>query len=365
MSDELYYLIALTRAPGVGPTKARQLLKTCGSAEGIFKSKTRELLSIPDIGPATAKALRSIDRSKIEEIIQFLENKGVRTTSFMSDNYPERLKHCDDAPVLLYGLGNYHWNPKRPISIVGTRKATTYGKDFCQSLVQSLARYEPTIISGLAYGIDACAHQSALDAGLETIACVAHGPERIYPEAHRALAGKMLSLGGIITEFAPHTPMAPEMFPMRNRLIAGLAECTIVIETDLKGGSMITAHIASSYGREVYAVPGRVHDRNSRGCNALIKRHVAGILTAPEDLIEYLNWDSPKEKSGTQMQLFASLTSEQLQLVQLIQSLQKAAFDDLLTQTGLHWGELNAMLTTLEFEGVIRSLPGKRFTLNG
>jgi DNA processing protein len=365
MSEELYYLIALTRAPGIGPSKARLLLKACGSAEGIFKSKTRELLSIPDIGPATAKALRGIDRSSIESILQFLENKGVRTTSLLSEQYPDRLKHCEDAPVLLYGLGNFQWHSTRAISIVGTRKATPYGKDFCQSLIQTLARYEPTIISGLAYGIDACAHQAALDAGLETIACVAHGPERIYPETHRTMAGKMLSQGGIITEFAPYTPMAPEMFPMRNRLIAGMADCTVVIETDLKGGSMITAHIANSYGREVFAVPGRIQDRNSRGCNALIKRHIAGILTSPEDLIEYLNWDTPRGKSAEQLKLFTSLPPDQLQLVNIIQELQKAAFDDLITRTGLSWGELNTLLTTLEFEGLIRSLPGKRFAISG
>ncbi|MFN5619710.1 MAG: DNA-processing protein DprA [Flavobacteriales bacterium] len=365
MSEELYYLIALTRLPGIGPSKARLLLKACGSAEEIFKSKTRELLSIPEIGPATAKALRSIDRSKIEEIMQFLENKGVRTASFLSEHYPDRLKHCDDAPVLLYGIGNFHWHPPRAISIVGTRKATPYGKEFCQSLIQSLARYEPTIISGLAYGIDACAHQAALDAGLETIACVAHGPERIYPDTHRALAGKMLSQGGIVTEFAPYTPMAPEMFPMRNRLIAGMADCTVVIETDLKGGSMITAHIANSYGREVFAVPGRIHDRNSRGCNALIKRHIAGILTSPEDLIEYLNWDAPRDKSAEQLKLFTSLPPEQLQLVNIIQELQKAAFDELINRTGLPWGELNSLLTMLEFEGIIKSLPGKRFAISG
>jgi len=365
MSDELYYLIALTHAPGIGPAKARLLLKACGSAEGIFKSKNRELLAIPDIGPSTTRALRAIDRPTIERILEFVEHKGVRTTSLLSEHYPDRLRFCDDAPVLLYGLGNFQWHAQRAISIVGTRKATAYGKEFCQSLVQALAPFNPTIISGLAYGIDGCAHQAALDAGLETIACVAHGPERIYPEAHRALAGKMLSRGGIVTEFAPHTPMAPEMFPMRNRLIAGLSDCTVVIETDLKGGSMITAHIANSYGREVFALPGRIQDRHSRGCNALIKRHIAGILTSPEDLIEYLNWDSNSEKSATQLQLFASLTSEQLRLVQLIQELQRAPFDDLLHSTGMTWGELNTMLTTLEFEGVITSLPGKRFALSG
>lgn len=365
MLNELFYLIALTLTPGIGPSKARTLLRNCGSAEAVFQSKNKSLLHIPDIGPATIKSLRQIDGTRIERIIDYIERKGIRTASFLQTTYPDRLRHCDDAPILLYGLGNFEWNPRRTISIVGTRKATEYGKSFCHTLLQTLEPYKPVIVSGLAYGIDACAHQAAIDVGLPTIGCVAHGLDRIYPDTHRQLAARMVTNGGLITEFAPFTTMAPELFPMRNRLIAGLSDCTIVLETDLKGGSMITAHIANSYGREVFALCGRHNDRWSRGCIDLIKKNLAAILTKPEDIIEYMGWNEVGEKHVQQLRLFENLSDEERCVVDIIAQADKPSFDDILTASSMSWGQLNSILISLEFESVVRSLPGKRYEISG
>jgi DNA processing protein len=365
MNNELFYLISLTQAAGIGPTKARLLLRHFGSAEEVFKAKNKSLLQIQDIGPATIRALTQVDFKKTERELNFIDTKGVRTCSLLEDRYPQRLLHCDDAPILLYGMGNYDWNPTRSISVVGTRKATSYGKSFCTALMQAILPFQPTVVSGLAYGIDYCAHTSALEYGLPTIACVAHGLEKIYPDAHRALANRMIHHGGIITEFTSHTPMAPEMFPMRNRLIAGLGDCTVVVETDLKGGSMITAHIASSYGRDVFALPGRYTDKLNRGCHTLIKRNIAAILTAPEDIIDYMGWNEPSAKPQQQLRLFNELEDTHRIIASYIQQQGKPTLDAILEASGMNWAQLNSALMGLEFDGFIRSLPGKRYEIIG
>ncbi len=363
MNDELYHLIALSTIPGLGPVKAKTLLKHTRSAREIFRLRTNSLCEIPDIGRVTANAVAKADFRRAEQEILFIEKEGIRVVDWLNDEYPVRLKQCDDSPLLLYARGNFEWNPPRAISIVGTRKASAYGKHFCQDFIHSLVGYGPTIISGLAHGIDAAAHLAAVEFKLPTIACVAHGLDRIYPPIHRSLATRMESNGGVVTEFMSQSPLAPEMFPMRNRIIAGLSECTLVVETDVKGGSMITAHLAHSYGREVFAVPGRYNDPLSKGCHRLIKNNIAAILTSADDLVQYLNWDQESQAKQTQLDFTAHPDALSRNLLITLQAQPGAVFDDLLASTKFTWGELNKTLLLLEFDGLIKLLPGKRYVL--
>jgi DNA processing protein len=362
MNDELLYLIALSNIQGLGPVKAKTLLKHVGSAREIFRQKKHTLCQIPEIGVVTASSIASADFKRAEKEIEFILKEGIYTAVWSTDSYPERLMHCDDSPIILYSRGCFEWNPKRAISIVGTRKADAYGKQFCRELIAALTAYRPCIISGLAHGIDGAAHTAAVENDLPTIACVAHGLERIYPPAHSALAGRMMRNGGVVSEFISHTPMAPEMFPMRNRLIAGMSDCTIVIQTDMKGGSMITANLAHSYAREVFAVPGRYNDMLSKGCHRLIKNNVAAILTSAEDLVQYLQWDETAPKQ-TRMFLDEHPNEHARLILNALQKQTTIQFDELLATTQLSWGVLNSVLLELEFEGRLQLLPGKFYRL--
>lgn len=361
MNEELHYLIALSAVRGLGPVKAKALLRHVGSAHEIFRMKAKSLRSIPEIGPITAEAIANADFRRASQECEFIAKEGIRVASWNEGNYPDRLKQCDDSPLLLFARGNFEWNPKRAISIVGTRKADSYGKHFCNSLLEALSEYNPTIISGLAHGIDAAAHRAAVEYKLPTLGCVAHGLERIYPSAHHALARSMENNGGIVSEFMSRSEMAPEMFPMRNRIIAGMADCTIVVQTDVKGGSMITAHIAHSYGREVFAVPGRVNDGLSKGCHKLIKNNLAAILTSAEDLVHYLQWDQAQRPKQTSLS-FSEHPDENARLIlNKMRSQHDMTFDELHSHIQLSWGMLNTLLLQLEFEGLIHLLPGKRY----
>ena len=363
MHDELLYLIALSNVNGLGPVKAKSLLKHIGSAQAVFREKTNRLCTIPDIGRVTAASIGEADLRRAEQELTYILREGIRVATWADKHYPERLRQCDDSPMILYARGNLDWNPAKAISIVGTRKADAYGKNFCNSLIEALTVHKPTIISGLAHGIDAAAHAAAVECKLPTVACVAHGLDRIYPPIHKPLARRMEANGGIVTEFMSQTSIAPEMFPMRNRIIAGLSDCTVVVQTDLKGGSMITAHIAHSYGREVFAVPGRINDPFSRGCHKLIKSNIAAILTSAEDLVHYLQWDQPIAPKQTQLLFSDHRDANSNLLLQALQRNPNALFDDLLSTTQLSWGALNATLLQLEFEGLIRVMPGKHYRL--
>ncbi len=363
MHEELLYLIALSRVHGLGPVKAKSLVKHLGSAQSVFREKTKTLCAIPEIGRVTAEALRNANIKLAEKEVEYILKEGIRVASWSDTHYPERLRQCDDSPLLLYARGNFEWNPTKAISIVGTRKADQYGKHFCHTFLEVLSDFKPTIISGLAHGIDAAAHSAAVEFRLPTVGCVAHGLDRIYPPIHKTLASRMEMNGGIITEFPSGTVIAPEMFPMRNRIIAGLSDCTIVVQTDVKGGSMITAHIAQSYGRDVFAVPGRIGDQFSKGCHKLIKNNIAAILTGADDLIHYLHWDQPAVAKQIELDFSNHHDPHAVVLLNAIQQNPNCSFDDLLVGTELSWGLLNAALLQLEFEGLIVGLPGKCYRL--
>jgi len=367
-NEEAIFTMALTLIPGIGPSKAKNLIAYCGGAQAIFREKKTALLKIPDIGPHTVQAIKSNDFSdQAKKEFDFAQRFGIDVLLYTSSLYPQRLKGCDDSPVYLFKKGCVDLNPKYSISVVGTRAATSYGKQMVQELLEGLQELDPLVVSGLAYGIDIAAHRNALKLSLPTVACLAHGLDRIYPPLHTSVAKEMLTRGGLITEFPSGTNPDRELFPARNRIIAGLGDCTIVVETDMSGGSIITAHIANSYGREVFAYPGRTLDKHSSGCNNLIRKNIAAIITSPADLMEYMNWGEnqnlAKKQRGVQQQLFIALSGQELRLAQMLESRGRLSIDVLCFESGHNLSFTNQLLLEMEFKGAVRSLPGKMYEI--
>ena len=293
---ELKYRMALTMAPSIGPKTARKLIKKIGSARAVLNVTEDSLMKIKGIGPNLTKALRTPGLlSKAEKEIEFLEKHHIEALYFKDPDYPVLLKECDDAPIILYSRGTEGLQSARILSVVGTRRATSYGRNLCREIIRDLSVLspKPVIVSGLAYGIDVIAHRAALEYGLPTVAVLGHGLDTIYPLSHRETAVKISKQGALVTDF--HSGMGPERnnFLRRNRIIAGLSQGTLVVESARTGGSLITASLAFSYHRTVMAVPGRVGDSRSSGCNKLITREMAAITESAEDIIRYLNWDVP------------------------------------------------------------------------
>jgi DNA processing protein len=367
-NEEAIFTMALTLIPGIGPSKAKNLIAYCGGAQAIFREKKSALLKIPDIGPHTVQAIKSNDFSdQAKKEFDFAQRFGIDVLLYTSTLYPQRLKSCDDSPVYLFKKGSVDLNPKHSISVVGTRAATSYGKQMVQELLEGLQELEPLVVSGLAYGVDIAAHRNALKLSLPTVACLAHGLDRIYPPLHTSVAKEMLNNGGLLTEFPSGTNPDRELFPARNRIIAGLGDCTIVVETDMSGGSIITAHIANSYGREVFAYPGRTLDKHSSGCNNLIRKNIAAIITSPADLMEYMNWGEnqnlSKKQRGVQQQLFITLSAEELKLAHMLEKRGRLSIDVLCFESGHNLSFTNQLLLEMEFKGAVRSLPGKMYEI--
>ena len=364
MHKDLKYQIGITLIDGVGDITAKKLIAYCGGVEAVFSEKKSALLKIPDIGSTAANAVLSQRvLAQAEKEIEFIHNRDINPLFYLDDGYPERLRYCDDAPVMLYCAGNMDLNRKRMVSIVGTRSATTHGKKFCEDLVEQLAHNDVSIISGLAYGIDITAHKAALRHGIETCAVVAHGHDRVYPNLHSGVLQRMYDKGGLVTEFVSGTRPDRENFPKRNRIIAGLSDAIVVIESAKKGGSLITAEIANSYNRDVFAVPGRISDQYAAGCNWLIKTNKAVLLESTKDLEYVMGWEEKGKKAGAQKKLFLQLKPEERVLVNLL-SEQNLGIDMLCLKSQFSSSKVAATLTNLEFSGVVTCLPGKVFQLN-
>jgi DNA processing protein len=364
--ETMVYGLGITMLDQIGPTRAKQLIACCGSLAAVFEMSRREMEMTQGIRPMMVELViqqrsRAVESAKRE--LEQLDKLGGSCLFYSDVNYPQRLKECEDAPMVLYYRGALDFNAPRVISIVGTRRATSYGRYFCDEMMEALAPLGVTIVSGLAYGIDAIAHRAAIRVGLPTIACVAHGLQTLYPPEHRELAHEMQAKGGLVTEFTTTQKMCAELFPMRNRLIAGLADATIVVESDIKGGSMITAYLAHSYNREVYALPGRIDERGSLGCNDLIQRQVAGILTRPDSIIGAMNWDRSKKSATTQLDLFQELTPAQEVIRKGFGGQPIVHMDELILNTGISSQELALGLLDMEFAGLIRTTPGSRYEL--
>ncbi len=365
MMEDLLYKIALTRIPTVGAVTARTLVSYCGSPAAVFQAKKRELLKIPGIGEQTAVRILATNALKeAEREWQFLQRYGVHPYFYLDEGYPERLRHYHDSPVVLYCKGNPDLNAPRTIGIVGTRQPTAHGLAICEEIVADLNVYNVQIISGLAYGVDVAAHRKCIEIGIPTLGILGHGLHTIYPPAHRSIAEKMCAqAGGLLTEFPHDTKPDRENFPMRNRIIAGLCDALIVIETAEKGGSMITAHLANEYNKDVFAVPGRLRDPLSQGCNRLIKTHKAALLESAADLAYIMRWDGASVEKNIQPRLFVELTNAEEKIVTLLQQSAEMSIDHIMVSAGFSGSQVAALLLDLEFKGLIRALPGKRYTL--
>src|SRR5690554_4492618 len=309
----LIYILALQHVPNIGDITAKKLISHCGSVEAIFKEKKQNLVKIDGIGSLVIKDLfNKLNFEAAEEELKYIKENNITTLYFADPDYPEKLKHCIDSPILLFQSGNINLKKQRIISVVGTRKITTYGMAFCNRLIEELAIYNPVIVSGFAYGTDITAQKAAINNNLQTIGCLAHGLNQIYPKSHKKYVADVEKNGGFFTDFWSTSPFERNNFLKRNRVIAGLSEATIVIESAERGGSLVTADIANSYNRDVFAVPGRITDSQSLGCNNLIKFQKAHVLTNPLDIPYMLNWELEElKKAPVQKQLFVELTDEE------------------------------------------------------
>jgi DNA processing protein len=371
--DTLFHELALTLLPGIGPQLTRQLMSYGGAAKSVLTMPPGKLRRIPGVGEATVKMLTGPEREnalrRAELGLKKAEKDGVEILFYTSKRFPSRLKLISDAPALLYYQGTADLNAPKTVALVGTRQATDYGREQTERIVKGLLPHRPLVVSGLAYGIDIMAHRAALQEGLETVGVMATGLDIVYPAAHRKTAEKMREQGGLLTEFPFGTPPDRYNFPARNRIIAGLADGTVVVEATSKGGALITAELALSYDRDVLAVPGNLGSAASEGCNALIKNHKAALYAEPKDLEELLNWDAALHQSGkfkpTPSYAPDDFTPDEFALISVLAAAtgREMQMDELAWKAQLAIHAVASLLLELEFRGVVRALPGKKFLL--
>lgn len=366
-NPDLYYLVALSQIEGIGSITARNLLQHFTTAEAIFKASAKSLKNIEGVGEYKAKLfnIESV-KEETEKQLQFAAKHNVQILHLNHPDYPKRLLQCNDAPLLLYYKGNADLNTAKVCAIVGTRKSTDYGQRCTEDLLSSLEGTPDLLItSGLALGIDTIAHKVSLKHNLATVGVLGHGLDYMYPASNRALAKEMTQNGGLLTEFTTTTKPSPKHFPVRNRIVAGMSDITIIVESDIKGGAMITAYVAASYNRELAAFPGRIYDARSEGPNHLIKQNMAAMITGADDLLKLMNWDRNTEsKKAVQKQLFQALSVEENKLVTLLQGKDSIHTDELMLQTGFSYPQLASLLLQLEMQDLIKTLPGKMYRLN-
>ena len=361
------YRIGLTLIPGIGDVLAKNLVSYCGSPEAVFREKRSKLQKIPGIGQVLSNMVSNADVLKhAEDDLKFVERYKITPLFYTDSDYPKRLRNCHDSPVVLYYKGNAGLNTSRVLSIVGTRKISRYGRKLCEDLIKGLVEHDVLVVSGLAYGVDICAHRSCVALGVPTVGVLAHGLDKIYPAVHRATAQAMLDNGGLLTDFPSKTQPDRENFPKRNRIVAGMADATVVIESGKEGGSLITADIANSYNRDVFAFPGRTEDQYSEGCNKLIKANKAALVESVSDILLMMGWeDKSKEgKSPAQKKMFVELSLDEEALVKALSEKESMHIDDICYKAGFSVSKVSSILLGLEFSGVVQSLPGKMYRLN-
>lgn len=362
-TDELLALLRLQSIPNIGDVTAKKLIAHCGSPEAVFTDKKSRLLKIDGIGTYTLNGLHDTEHvAAAEAEYEFLRNKEIAVSYFMDADYPTYLKHCVDSPVLLFKKGKIDLKGRKIISVVGTRKITSYGSAFCEKFIADIAPLNPIIVSGFAYGVDITVQKAAVKHGLQTIGCLAHGLNQIYPKVHAKYVMDVEKNGGFFTEFCSTSNPDRENFLKRNRIIAGMSEATVVVESAEKGGSLVTADIANSYNRDVFAVPGRAQDKYSVGCNNLIKQQKAHMLTSAADLVYLLNWDVEEKKAKTvQKQLFIELDATEKSIYTYLQKDGKQLLDSIALECRLPIFKVSSTLLNMEMKGVVRPLPGKLF----
>jgi len=355
----LIHQIALTLVQNVGHVTAKSLLARFGSPEAVFSASRQELLQVDGVGSVTAGQILQTDPLVLaEKQLNSLLKHQIEPLFYTDVRYPKRLKNCYDAPVMLYYRGTANLNHPRIVSIVGTRMATSYGQMLCEQLAETLKPYNVLVVSGLAYGIDVAIHKQSLLKGIPTVGVLGHGLDRLYPSAHRQTALDMLKNGGLLTEFPLYTNPDKENFPRRNRIIAGIADVTIVVEAALKGGALITAEIANSYNRDVYAFPGRTTNQYSEGCNFLIKTNRAGLISHPRDLAYYMGWEAESTAQAVRQTTLAIALSAHESAVMKVLEGAALRIDELAVRAGIQQSKLAIHLLNLEIKGLIVSLPG-------
>jgi len=367
LSDRLKYQIAISLIKGIGPKLARNLIAYVGDEQAVFSQSVRALSLIPGIGMDRAKLIKAANvMERSENELNFILKHNINTTYFTDDDYPRRLSYCDDAPIILYSKGKVNYDAQKAIAVVGTRKSSDDGRINCERLMEGIAQRHPgtTIVSGLAYGIDVCAHQAALKNGLPTIGVMAHGLDRIYPSLHRNIAKEMLHNGGLVTEFVSETKPDKPNFVKRNRIVAGLVDGLVMVESGIKGGAIITARIAESYNRDVMAFPGNAQEELSKGGNYLIKKNIAALIEGVEDLEYALGWECNEKTTHVQSTLFQSFnTKEEELLYNVIVENKELTANELCIKSGLPVNKVSASMLALEFAGVVKCLPGNAFRL--
>lgn len=368
MTDELLkYKIGISLIPGIGSINAKKLIAYAGGLEAVFREKKKNLVRIPGIGASLAEKITTQDvLERAEREIEFIHKYHIGYSFYLDEQYPFRLKNCEDAPVILFYKGNIDFNKMKLISIVGTRNATEYGRRCCMKLVEDMKsrQHDVIIVSGLAYGIDICAHRAALKSGFETIAVLGHGLAMIYPSLHKNTAIDICSHGALVSDFVSDTQPDRNNFVKRNRIIAGLSDATIVMESGAKGGALITADIANSYNRDVFAFPGRVDDPSSVGCNWLIKNNKAALIENIADLEYLLGWDVPsKSPVSLQTKLFTELSDEEHKILDILKEHGDLPIDTISIHAEFPVSKVSALLLNIEFAGLVQSLPGKIYRI--
>ncbi|MGG9971399.1 DNA-processing protein DprA [Ferruginibacter sp. SUN002] len=366
MNKDLLYQIALTLVPNIGDVHAKTLVNIFGNAESIFKARKKDLESIEGIGTVRANSIKAFENFESSEAeIKFLDQYKIKPLFITDSDYPKRLLNCYDSPPLLYYRGNADLNTSKIISVVGTRNNSEYGRNICEQIIEELKEENILISSGLAFGIDTIAHKASIKTGLQTVGVLAHGLDRIYPSQNKALAKQMIEQGGILTDFMSNTTPDRQNFPRRNRIVAGMCDALIVIESGKKGGSLITAELANGYNKDVFAIPGKTTDTRSEGCNYLIKNNKAFLLTCADDLLELMNWKEKKKASPKkQRALFIELTNNEKIIVDILQQVESIQIDELYLKSGLSSSAMAGALLTLEMQQIITTLPGKIYKLN-
>lgn len=369
MNQEILYRIALIQLPGIGDLFAKLLTEYFKGARNIFSASKKELQEIPGVGRVLLSTLmdnqvKSDALKRAEKELNFIQRHQISIWCYDDEHYPQKLKDCQDGPFILYYKGSPALKNQKIVSIVGARKATGYGDDMTQKIIEDLKEQDVLIVSGLAYGIDAFAHKYALENNVPTIGVLAHGLDKIYPQQNRHLAKNMLENGGLLTDFMSETNPDRENFPKRNRIVAGIADATILVEAATKGGALITANIAHSYGRDVFAVPGRTIDIYSAGCNALIKSNKAALIESGDDVLQAMNWvESNKSMPQKQLNLFSELNDEERKIIEIIQSKGVSNKEQLAIQMNQTVQKVSGLLFSLELNGAIKALPGNNFQI--
>jgi DNA processing protein len=364
-AEEYHYSLALSFIPNVGCVRAKQIIALLGSSEAFFREKTKNLRKIP--GLSNHKLSRHQLDFSIHEaarILSMAEKDGQKIFHYLESNYPRRLKQIDDAPLILFGKGNLDLNPKRSLGIVGTRNATYYGKQVTEDIIQAIANKQISVVSGLALGIDGAAHKGCIQYNVPTIGILGHGLDMLYPHQHRKLSEEMMDQGGLLSEFPNDTKPDACNFPMRNRIVAGMVDALVVVESDTQGGSLITCNLANDYGKDVFAVPGPIYSRYSRGCHKIIADNKAHIFSSAEEFLKQMSWVDDAKKQAVQLNLLQEMDENERALFNFIKDKKQVSMDVLSVVLQMPIGQLSSLLLTMEIAGFLKSLPGKLYALS-